>query len=144
MRRARIYTIWSGIKDRCLNPKNARFKDYGGRGITICDAWLAFEGFHADMGDGPPGLQIDRIDNDGPYSPENCRWASPKEQSNNTRRNRVLTFRGETRTVSEWEQHLGLPRRMIFNRLKSGWTHERALSTPNLKVGYHPRARQRS
>lgn len=112
------YSSWACMKERCLNPKNKGYKDYGGRGITVCERWMRFEDFLADMGEKPEGATIERIDNDKGYFPENCRWASKLEQNRNRRSNRRITFQGETRTLSEWAEILGIHWGTLLSRLK--------------------------
>src|SRR5215211_5137780 len=86
------YDAWKAMRARCLNPRHSRYGDYGGRGITVCDRWADFPTFVADMGPRPAGMLLDRIDNDGPYSPDNCRWATRAEQQRNRSDNRWLEF----------------------------------------------------
>ena len=118
---------------RCMNPKNKGYHNYGGRGIKVCDEWLndskAFVEWSLANGY-EQGLSIDRIDNDGDYSPENCRWATRKQQSNNTRKNLLLTFNGETHTCAEWADIFGVDRNRFHHRLKQGWDLERILNEP--------------
>jgi hypothetical protein len=129
-RRAPIYAIWSGIIGRCLNPKNKAFPNYGGRGIAVCDEWKTFPGFYADMGDPPPGGSIDRIDNNGAYSPQNCRWATRSEQSRNRRDRKFYTVGGETMLLSDWAARTGFRIGTLHYRLKLGWSIEAAITTP--------------
>lgn len=112
------YHIWGHMINRCTNPKNSGWKNYGGRGITVCERWLSVQNFIADMGERPPGTTIDRINNDLGYSPDNCRWASPREQSRNSRRNRWLTFKGKTQCLQDWARELGINRTTLSHRLK--------------------------
>ena len=115
---SRVYWSWKSMKARCYNPNRTHYRHYGGRGIKVCDRWLeSFENFYEDMGDCPPGLSIDRIDNDGDYTPENCRWATSMEQTNNTSRNRRVTVDGETMTITQWARRLGVNIRTMFYRV---------------------------
>jgi hypothetical protein len=103
------YQSWVAMRSRCTNPQSTSFKNYGGRGIRVCDRWMtSFEAFLSDMGEAPLGHQIDRIDNDGDYSPGNCKWSTRAEQSSNKRNSFLITINGETLTCSQWARRLGL------------------------------------
>src|SRR5213082_3577695 len=97
----KTYNAWNGMLSRCTNSRNLRWKDYGGRGIKVCKRWRKFRNFLADMGEAPKGLSLERKNNDGDYKPSNCKWATPKEQMNNTRLNHWLTLDGVTLTMNE-------------------------------------------
>lgn len=126
------YCAWAGMIQRCTNEKCKSYRNYGGRGIRVCERWLQFENFLADMGPRPPRKTLDRFpDNNGNYCPENCRWATWKEQGRNTRKSRMLTWKGETLCLPEWAERTGLHEKTIASRLNQmGWSVERALSTP--------------
>ncbi|WP_374712976.1 hypothetical protein [Symbiobacterium terraclitae] len=129
----KLYRIWSSMKHRCLNPADKHYANYGGRGIRICDEWLVFENFleWARASGYREGLTIERINNDGNYEPGNCKWVPKPEQSNNTRRSKLVTFRGRTMTLKDWAEELGLPYHLLQVRLtKYGWSVERAFTTP--------------
>jgi hypothetical protein len=127
--KTKIYMIWSAMIQRCENPDNKGFKNYGGRGITVCERWHDFENFYSDMGDRPTGKSIERKDNNGAYSPENCVWANRSDQNSNTRRNHFLEFGGVTDTMSGWARRIGIdPSAMIF-RLKT-MPFEKAMTKP--------------
>lgn len=130
----RLYNIWAKMRGRCARESDSGFENYGGRGITVCMEWQeSYEKFRdwALSHGYKDGLTIDRKDNNGPYSPENCRWADAKQQARNRRSNNVITFNGETRLAIEWDEILGFSRRTVSRRVKSrGWSVERALTEP--------------
>lgn len=130
-----LYTVWNSMKGRCMNPKDPSYRNYGARGISICDEWLDFRCFYEwAMASGyTKGLTIERINNDGDYCPENCCWIPREEQSANRRMNRFLTFAGQTKTMSQWAKEFGLKRETIRDRIKRGWSVEKAITTPILK-----------
>lgn len=125
--------VLSAMKDRCYNPSNDHFKWYGDKGVFICEEWLAdsfsFYKWASENGY-QPGLQIDRIDVNGPYKPENCRFVTRSEQMNNTTRNVNLTWRGKTMSVTKWADVVGIDYRTLKSRLHKNWPVDKALSTP--------------
>lgn len=128
---SREYRSWQEMRRRCLNSSRENYKWYGGRGITICEQWISFSAFLADMGPCPDKYTLDRFpDTNGNYEPQNCRWASRKEQVRNRRSNRPITINGETLLMVEWSERNGISKGTIINRLKIGWTAEEAISTP--------------
>ena len=124
------YKAWAAAKSRCRCETSSVYKDYGERGITFAPEWDDFNQFLADMGVRPDGLSLDRIDNSKGYRPDNCRWATPKEQAYNRRDNRLHEHDGKTLTLEEWATETGIKRATLFTRLHRGWSLERALTTP--------------
>jgi len=135
------YNSWRAMVYRCTNEKYWAYKHYGGKGVRICDRWLepapkGFMNFLEDMGKKPTNKHsIDRVDNTGNYSPENCRWSDQSTQNNNTSRNRFETIKGETKTVAQWCREYGVSIGTIYNRERCGWDFEDALFTPLNKPG---------
>lgn len=126
-----IYMVWSAMRQRTTNPASKDWPLYGGRGIKVCERWLnSFESFVEDMGPRPRGGMIDRIDNDGPYSPDNCRWAQPQAQMRNRRSTRLIEHDGQRRSLAEWSEVTGLSEKTIKSRLRIGWSIERTLTEP--------------
>lgn len=130
-RKSPEYQVWIQMLQRCKNPRNRNYKNYGGRGITVCERWRDFSAFMEDMGSRPhAGLTIERKDNNRGYTAENCIWGTREEQANNSRHNRLITFNNQTLTVSQWAALLGMKSTVIINRLRIGWPEELALTTP--------------
>lgn len=135
------YTTWTAMKRRCQNPNATQFRHYGGRGICVCERWQRFENFLADMGPRPTSKHtIERINNDGNYEPENCRWATIDEQAKNRRSpitspRTVVTYYGEKRNLFELCSTTGIPYSVAFQRIKRGWSSERAVITPVCEPG---------
>jgi hypothetical protein len=131
--RHELYDVWYGMVSRCTDESATSYSNYGARGVRVCDRWMGADGlknFIEDMGPRPPGLTLERKDNSAGYSPENCVWATPKQQALNRRDNRLLTFRGETLPVSAWSERVGIGKVTISERLGRGWSVEKALTTP--------------
>lgn len=125
------YQVWRHMRERCSNPNQWHYHRYGGRGIKVCDRWKTFANFYADMGPRPStDHSLDRIDNDGDYSPENCRWATRHDQNRNRCNNRMFSLNGETLCLTDWATRLGIDKWSIIHRLERGWSLEDALTKP--------------
>lgn len=121
------YKSWVAMRQRCENPADPSYKRYGERGIKVCKRWALFANFLSDMGTRPPGRTLERKENDGHYAPGNCRWATLREQANNTRRNRFVSVGGKHVSIAEAARMTGVPERKILTRLNAGWPEARAL-----------------
>lgn len=124
--RAGTYITWSAMLTRCFNPNQRSYRDYGARGITVCERWLRFENFLADMGERPDHHTLERKDNNGNYEPSNCKWATTKEQSRNTSRTLRFTIDGIAACAKDHASRLGINYGTLKSRLESGWTPELA------------------
>jgi len=134
MSKKRPYNIWYDLKNRCNDIKHKNFKDYGGRGITYDKKWIKFNDFWEDVKDGySDNLSIDRIDNNGNYCKENCKWSDNYTQNNNTSRNHKITFNGKTLNLVQWAKEFCMDPNTLFTRLKRGWTIKDSLTRPICK-----------
>lgn len=130
MSHSRTYCSWHAMLYRVRTESSKDYPNYGGRGIGICDSWLNFENFFADMGERPEGCTLDRIDNTKGYNPENCKWSTNKEQSNNRRSSKLIEYEGKTKTLSEWAELLNIKISTLSKRLKLyGWSVDKAFTT---------------
>ena len=137
----KLYRVWNEMKQRCFNPNCSTYDSYGGRGISVCDEWkndfMLFREWAISLGyqdDAQRGVYtIERIDNNGNYCPENCRLATMKEQAGNRRSNHFITINEETKTIKEWADCLGINQKMIYSRIKNGWSEYDAVMTPKWK-----------
>ena len=139
-----FYGVWHGIKMRCLNSSIPNYENYGGRGIKVCDRWLKFENFRDDMYQlylehrkNNSYTSIERINNDGNYELNNCYWATMKEQQNNTRKNRLITYKKQTMNVNQWAKKLNVSSATLFTRLNRNWSVEKTIITPIIYHSYY-------
>lgn len=128
MTNTREFEAWCEMTARCTRTTHRFYDYYGGRGIKVCDRWKeSFSAFYKDMGAKPVGTSLDRIDNDGNYEPGNVEWRTAKQQNNNTRRNRFITYKGKTMTISEWADHRGIKYITLYQRITKNWPLSKAL-----------------
>jgi len=137
--KTRTYYSWKAMRRRCSDPKSIGWAHYGGRGIKVCDRWANdYDAFFEDMGPCPDGMTIERIDNDGNYEPSNCRWASRKEQSRNTRSNHLIEYEGRTQSLTDWAEELGISVSGIDYRIRSGMPVDQVLTSTRRRVDEAP------
>lgn len=130
----KLLDVYHSMLARCNKPTHAAYKNYGGRGIQVCERWLSSPlAFFADMAPRPDGAHLDRINNDKGYSPDNCRWATPQQNKRNRRITTYLTCNGETLSTSDWADRSGISARQILDRVRAGWSAEKAIFTPVTK-----------
>jgi hypothetical protein len=130
------YKSWQKMKERCYYKKSNRYLHYGARGIKVCDRWVnSFENFLEDMGKRPAKTSLDRLDVNEDYSPENCRWATSKQQARNTRRNTFIEYNGQNKTISEWAELYGIDAYVLSGRIRLNWEFHKALLTPVKRKG---------
>lgn len=129
--KSRTYKVYQGMIQRCQNANDQNYYNYGGRGIRVCESWLeSFEFFYKDMGEPPTDKhQIDRIDNNGDYSPENCRWVTPKENTRNRRTCKIIEYNGQKKCLTDWSTTLDIPKSTLSRRLKTMSMQDAVLSS---------------
>lgn len=124
------WNSWKSMIERCEWRGHKSWKDYGGRGISVCASWHRYENFRSDMGQRPDGSQLDRVDNSKGYEPSNCRWSTPRQNANNRRSSVFLELGNERLTVSQWARRLNILNCTLSGRIRAGWSVEKTLSTP--------------
>ncbi len=139
----KMYKAWHGMIQRCTNPNSLDYPNYGGRGITVCPEWYDYLTFYNDMGDRPNGMTLDRIDVNGNYEPNNCRWITNLAQQNNRRDNVLISYLNEVKTISEWSRYFNIPVTNIRNRLNRGWSLDEVFSKEDFTNKKHPKHRKR-
>ncbi len=130
----RTYQSWDHMIQRCTNPRNRQYKDYGGRKIIVCKQWLKFANFLKDMGKRPDRCSIDRVDNNKGYYKKNCRWVDTVTNNRNKRNNHLITHKGKTQCLTVWASDTNINYQVIQHRLKRGWSIEKTLTNPVRKI----------
>lgn len=144
MTHSKLYDVWRSMRKRCNNSRSPNYHNYGGRGITICAEWSLFLNFYnwAMTNGYTENLSLDRIDNNGGYSPENCKWSDCKEQNNNRRNNVWYAFDGQIKNIQQWSEFTGMSYQTLYSRIQSGWSIEKTITTPARKKN-KPSCRER-
>lgn len=136
MSKTHIYSVWRSMKSRCIKPSHISYINYGGRGIKVCDRWIkSFKNFFEDMGSTyRKGLEIERINNNGNYEPDNCKWATEKEQGNNKRSNVILNHNGRKMTIKQWSEFLNINEATLYRRYYQKWPVNRLLNPKSNRI----------